>query len=117
MGELEKNELIEQKVRKYKTIFRHIEKDKKTFAEKLYKQAAFMEITLDDLQETINKEGPVIESINGNGFTTTQEHPAQKSYNTMIRNYNTVIKTLVDMLPEDKDDRDELTAFLLRDKK
>lgn len=117
MDELEKDELIKQKIKKYKTIFRHVEKDKKTFVEKLYKQAAFMEVTLDDLQQTINEEGPVIESTNGNGFEVTQEHPAQKSYNIMIRNYNNIIKTLVDMLPEDKGEKDDLTEFLLSGKK
>lgn len=117
LDELDKDGLIKSKIKKYRALFKHLEKDKKILAEKLYKQAAFMEVTLDNLQQTINEEGPVIESINGNGFTTTQEHPAQKSYNTMIRNYNTVIKTLSDMLPEDTEEKDELTEFLLSGRK
>ena len=36
----------------------------------------------------------------GNGFETYSEHPAQKSYNTMIRNYNATLKQLADLAPE-----------------
>ena len=38
---------------------------------------------------------------NGNGFNVTQEHPAQKSYNTMIGKYTAVIAKLDEMLPEE----------------
>lgn len=108
---MDKQKLIEVDLKKYKKIFEKIDEDKKPFAEKLCQQAAFMGATLKELQEKIDEEGAVIVSINGNGFKTTQEHPAQKSYNTMIRNYNATIKNLLDLLPENQNE-DELTAFL-----
>ncbi len=114
---INKNELIKQELLKYSEIFVNIEEDKKPFVERLYKQAAFMSATLDELQEIINTEGAVITSVNGNGFETTSEHPAQKSYNTMIKNYNATIKSLIELLPEDKNEKDELTEFLQRDAK
>lgn len=117
LDDLEKDELIKQKLKKYKSIFKQVPKDKKIFVEKLYSQAAFMEVTLNELQETINIEGAIITSTNGNGFEVTQEHPAQVSYNKMIRNYTVTIKALVDMLPEDKEEKDDLTEFLLSGKK
>ncbi len=108
---MEKKKIIESEIQRYKGIFENIEEEKKPFAEKLYQQAAFMSATLKELQEKIDDEGAVIVSTNGNGFKTTQEHPAQKSYNTMIRNYNATIKSLLDLLPENQNE-DELMEYL-----
>ena len=58
-----------------------------------------MEVTLEELHARVNKEGAIIETINGNGFDVLLENPAQKSYNTMIRNYNTIMKTLAEIIP------------------
>lgn len=96
---------------KYKKIFRFLDNDKKVFAEKLYTQLAFMDCTLKELKERIETEGAVIEYTNGNGFDTISENPAQKSYNAMIKNYNIVLKTLIDLIPEKQGD-DELIEFI-----
>lgn len=97
---------------RYKKIFKNIDEDKKPFAQKWYCEAAFMKITLQDLQEKINTDGAVIESFNGNGILIKTEHPAQKSYNTMIRNYNATVKHLIDLLPSETAKSDELTEFI-----
>lgn len=109
---MNKDKIIKFELKKYKEIFANIEEDKKPFAEKLYIQAAFMSATLQELQKIINTEGAVISSTNGNGFETIGEHPAQKSYNTMIRNYNGTIKHLLDLLPDGQKDNDELLEFI-----
>lgn len=116
--ETEKEKLIKKELNKYKNIFKSIDEDKKPFAQKWYEQAAFMSITLNELQDKIKTEGAVIETTNGNGFITYSEHPAQKSYNVMIRNYNATIKHLIDLLPDsEKGNQDELLEFLGRGKK
>lgn len=114
---MDKDEMIKAEMRKYKKLFRNIDKDKQQIAEKLYKQAAFMTVTLDDLQEKINHEGAVLVVKNGNGIEAMSEHPAQKSYNVMIRNYSVVMGRLVDMLPDGEKEADELLEFIGRGKK
>lgn len=94
-----------------KDIYSSLDKDKLVFAEKLIDQLLFMQETLDQLQKKIKEEGAVIESINGNGFNTYNENPAQKSYNSMIKNYNATIKQLLDLIPE-KEASDELLDFI-----
>ena len=42
----------------------------------------------------------------------TTETPAQKTYNTMIKNYNATIKALVDLMPEGAAANDELINFV-----
>lgn len=109
--DMEKDKLTKSLLGKYRKIFKNIDKDKKIFIEKLFTEAVFMEITLMELQEKIKEEGAVTTAKNGNGFEVTQEHPATKSYNTMIRNYNGIMKTLLENVPEDTKD-DELMLFI-----
>ena len=68
--------------------------DTKKTAEKLAERAAFMAVTLDELEADIAENGAVITAVNGNGFEVRQENPAQKSYNIMIKNYNSTIMAL-----------------------
>ena len=106
-----KDKLIKQNINKYKKIFKTIDKDKKLFVEKLYTEAAFMEFALSELQDEIKATGTVYEAVNGNGFTVIQENPAQKSYNTTIKNYNATMKILIEHIPTGAMD-DDLTLFL-----
>ncbi|MBQ8933919.1 MAG: hypothetical protein IJ061_06515 [Lachnospiraceae bacterium] len=72
-----------------------------------------MEQTLRKLETDIRKNGAVIETTNGNGFQVVQENPAQKTYNTMVKNYNATVRLLLDMLPESIEKTgDEFTEFL-----
>ncbi len=109
---MDKDKEIKKEISKFKKIFANIAEDKKPFAERLYKQAAFMSVTLQELQEKIKDEGSIIKGKNGNGFIVCSENPAQKSYNIMIKNYNATIKALVEMLPKDNKESDELMDFI-----
>jgi glutaminase len=73
-----------------------------------------MAITLQELQDRINEERAIIKTVNGNGFNKITEHPAQKSYNTMINRYTAAIKQLTDLLnsKEVKTAADELMDFI-----
>lgn len=108
------DEQVKEEEKRLNNIFANLDKDKKAINQKLINNAAFMAITLQSLQDQVNSEGPVIKSINGNGFETINEHPAQKSYNTMINRYTVVIKQLTDLASKEtiKDEKDELLEFL-----
>lgn len=99
--EKSKDERIRKELRKLKALYKELPKNKQKLTEKLIANAAFMAVTLEDLQAEVNKKGAVIKQKNGNGFNVTQEHPAQKSYNTMIGKYTAVIAKLDEMLPEE----------------
>ena len=97
---------------KIKNALEAIPENKKIFAEKLYKRIKFMDKTLDDLQKKIKKEGPIIEAKNGNGFTVVSENPAQKSYTSMMGKYNASVKCLLDLIPDNVGEDDELMSFI-----
>lgn len=66
----------------------------------LIKNAAFMTITLEDLQETINIDGAVTEYKNGENQFGTKKSPEIEIYNTMIKNHMGIMKQLTDLMPE-----------------
>ena len=87
----------------------------KKFNEPLMQRAAFMRITLEDLEETINREGPVSEYKNGENQWGTKKSPEVEVYNIMAKNYAAVIKQLLSSIPdsEDKPKVDEFDKFVM----
>lgn len=96
-----------------KSYYKDLPEEKRTYAEKLVDRLFFMEKTLKRLEKEINEEGAIIKTKNGNGFDVVMESPAQKSYNTTIKNYNTTARLLINLLPESIEvEEDEFTKFL-----
>ena len=68
----------------------------------LIQNAAFMRITLEDLQELIQRDGVVEVYRNGENQYGTKQSAALQSYNSLIKNYSAVIKSLKDSLPPER---------------
>lgn len=111
MAMSKKDKQIKAEIRRYSEIYKDLTGEDAVFVEKLYNRAAFMSATLDELQERINEEGAVITTLNSRGVEQLVEHPAQKSYNAMIKNYTNVISALIKKLPDTVDD-DALVEFM-----
>ncbi len=109
-----KDKEIKKEIDKLNNIFKDIPEDKKSLCEGLIKNAAFMYVTLEELQEEVNENGAMIKYQSGNGFDTIKDNPAQKAYTTMISRYSGIIDQLNKMLPSDKNiqNNDELLDFL-----
>jgi len=95
-----KEERIKKEISRLNTVFRGLDTKTKKVAESLIKNAAFMAITLEDLQETINSEGAVSEYQNGENQWGTKKSPEVEIYNTMIKNHSTVMKQLSELVPK-----------------
>jgi len=96
----EKDARIKKEITKLKRLFKDMEKSTMDTVSSLIKNAAFMAITLDDLQETINSEGAVSTYQNGENQSGTKKSPEIDIYNTMIKNHMSIIKQLSDLLPK-----------------
>lgn len=116
LNKLDKEKMIKKEITELKRFFKEIENDKKPFANRLIEQCSFMSVTLRELQETLNADGAIELFVNGKQ-KMLREHPATKTYNAMVKNYNSVIKQLLEMLPESRKENDELMEFLRRDNK
>lgn len=112
--ELEKEKRIKREVTRLGRVFRDLDKDRRAMADKVIRQAAFMAVTLEDLQDHINEHGTVSEYQNGENQWGTKKSPEVEIYNTMIKNYSSAVKQLCDLLPprEAKTAADELLDFV-----
>lgn len=93
-----KKELKEDKLSILKKIFKNVTENKKALVTGLIEQSAFMYVQLKELNEIIEKKGPV-ENFKQGKQQFVREQPALKSYNALIKNYNVTIKQLSEFLP------------------
>lgn len=110
---MSKDKKKSKELEKLRKIFKEIEPGKRQTVEKLISNAAFMAESLDKLQETIREKGFVEEYQNGANQYGVKKCSEVEIYNTMIKNYSSVIKQLIDLLPTDaKSGGDELLDFI-----
>ncbi|WP_231701770.1 P27 family phage terminase small subunit [Crassaminicella thermophila] len=96
----EKDKAIKKEISRLKRILKELDKNKRDSAEGLIQEAAFMRATLQELKKSIDKNGPIDEMPQGK-YSILREHPALKSYNTMIQRYTTVCKEIFNLLPKE----------------
>ncbi len=111
---IEKDLRIKKETKRLKSAFKLIPANEKKCVEGLFDKAAFMAISLEDLQSIINNNGYVDEYQNGQNQFGTKKSAEVDIYNTMVKNYTTVIKNLVDLLPNHEKDieNDEVLKFI-----
>lgn len=115
--ELTKEERIKKEERRLARLFKDIPKERKDTVKSLISSAAFMAVTLEDLQKTINRDGVVSEYQNGENQWGTKKSPEVEVHIAMTKNHLAVIKQLCDLLPDGdvgKQTEDELMAFVKR---
>lgn len=99
MEEIKKDIRISEELNRISVLFEEIAENKKSIIAPLLQNAAFMRITLEDLQEQINREGVTEVYQNGANQKGVKQSAAVQSYNSLIKNYASVIKTLTGLLP------------------
>ena len=112
---LHKTELINKKEEELKTNYTFVEKKRKKNAETLIKRAAFMDISLLELESIINLKGYEEEYKNGANQYGTKKRSQVDTYNVMVKNHIACIKQLEDMVEKDRasqDTGDDLMEFL-----
>jgi len=112
-----KEALIKDEEARLSAIFSEIESDKTAVCAELIRNAAFMSVSLRDLQEKLNEGGYVETYQNGPNQSGTRISPAAQIYSKLIANYNAVIKALVALLPAGERDAaraesDPMAVFL-----
>ena len=96
-----KEKEIKNEIARLTSIFKDIEKNKRLTCKGLIEEAAFMKATLKELKKNIDENGPIDEMPQGE-YSILREHPALKSYNTMVQRYTTIIKELSNLLPKEQ---------------
>ena len=102
MNDLTKEKRIHQELERISNFFEPLAENQRAIIKPLLQNAAFMLVTLEDLQEKINSEGVIEVYQNGANQHGLKQSAALQSYNSLIRNYASVIKTLGGMLPPEQ---------------
>lgn len=99
MAEKTKEQRIKSEKNKLKKLCKDLPANKQAIALPLVEQAAFMRVTLDDLQEEINAAGCVEEYQNGRNQSGYKVTAALQAYNSTVKNYAGVCERLDRILP------------------
>lgn len=102
MDNLTKEQKIKKEEGKLSRLYKNLPKNKQILVKSLIQNAAFMKVTMDDLQEIINRKGCVEDYQHGANQSGTKATPESQTYNTMIKNYTNIILNLDKMLPEER---------------
>ena len=117
--DLSKDERIKKETRRLKRLYRNATKNEKTLIDGLIQRAAFMRTTLEDYEKDIDENG-AWEMFTQSEKTEPyeRERPVARLYNTMNKQYQTIIKQLGDLLKRDqerqegKEKEDPLMTFV-----
>lgn len=80
-------------------IFKELNENERTVADGLIREAAYMHVVMDDLKETIQKEGIQEKYQNGEFQHGYKQSVALKSYNDLAKTYKTIIDRLLKITP------------------
>ena len=102
MPKITKEKRISDEIKRISELFEEVDANQRAAAIPLIQNAAFMKVTLEDLQEIINTEGVTETYQNGANQHGVKQSATLQSYNSLIKNYAAVIKTLSSLLPPEK---------------
>ena len=87
-----------------KKIYKNLPKERLELAKKLIERAAYMLVSLEDIEAKISEDGLVVVMPQGS-YEIERAHPLLQPYNAMVKNYNATIKQLNEMLPNGDADK------------
>lgn len=110
-ADLSKEQKIKKEVARLKRVFKDLDKNKLQTVDSLIKNAAFMAVSLEELQEIINEEGYVVEYQNGGNQKGTKQSDAVKTHIAMTKNHATIIRQLAELVPAERKKASKLQAL------
>lgn len=100
--DLSKAERISKEEKRLRKIYKNIDKDNKAIIDGLIQRAAYMRVTLEDYEKDLDENG-YVELFTQSEKTEPyeRERPVARLYNTMNKNYQSIIKQLSDLVPKE----------------
>jgi hypothetical protein len=100
--DLTKDKRIQAEKARLNKIYKEIPADKKSLIDGLIHRAAFMRVTLENMEIDLDENG-FVEDFTQSEKTQPyeRERPVARLYNTMNKNYQSIIKQLSDLLPKE----------------
>ena len=101
MAELSKEGRIKTEYDRMKKLFASLPENELRFCDPLLQNAAFMCVTLQDLQEAINEKGTSDVYKNGRNQSGTKASADLQAYNSVAKVYNALMDKLSAKLPKE----------------
>lgn len=99
---MSQDERIKAEYDRLMEIFKELNENERTVADGLIREAAYMSTVMDDLKETIRKEGIQEKYQNGEHQHGFKQSVALKSYNDLAKTYKTIMDKLLKITPVTK---------------
>jgi hypothetical protein len=93
------NARIKRERKRLAGIFEKVDENQRKSAEKLIERAAFMLISLEDMEEEL-KTGGLMTKMQQGEYVIERAHPLLSPYNATAKNYAAVCRQLKELLPE-----------------
>ncbi len=98
---LTRDEQIKKEKLRLNRIYKNIAKENKSIIEGLIQRAAYMRITLEWMELDLDKNGYIeMFSQSEKAEPYERQRPIASLYNTMNKNYQSIIKQLSDLIPK-----------------
>jgi len=107
--EMSKEEKINKEIKRLNSIYKDLPKKEKAVIDGLVKRAAYMRITLEEMEQDLNENG-FVEWFSQSEKTEPyeRERPVARLYNTINKNFQGIMKQLSDFVikepPKPEDD-------------
>lgn len=99
MGISEKEKQIKKEKRRLLKIFDDLEPNKLSTCKALIERAAFITVSLQELEAQLNRDGWVEEYCNGRNQSGLKKSAAAECHISLTKNLSTIMKQLLDLVP------------------
>ncbi|MBO5032159.1 MAG: hypothetical protein J6D08_09785 [Lachnospiraceae bacterium] len=97
---VEKNKRIKKEIARLKKLFKEIDENKKKLVQSTIEDVAFLAVTMQDLRESIVRDGTTVEYKNGENQYGTKQSPDAQLYLAMSQKQTQAMKILIDCMPK-----------------
>ena len=101
LEQIQKEKKIKSEISRLNKIYAEIDDKKRAVISGLIQRAAFMRISLNELEDDLNANGFTEDFSQGNQEPYKRKRPAADLYNTINVNYQKIIRQLTDLLPKE----------------
>lgn len=109
--DLTKAERIRKELGRLRKVFKNLDRNQLKVVQPLIETAAFLAVSLAELEETINAEGYIEEYRNGKNQSGKKQSASVVTHIAMTKNLTAIINKLCDLVPPEEKEQSRLAAF------
>ena len=108
----DKEKKIRKETKRLKAIFQDLDANKLETVDALIARAAYITVSLQELEEQLNRDGWVEEYYNGRNQSGLKKSAAAEVHISLTKNLNAIMKQLLDLVPPAQQKESRLAALM-----